>query len=77
MKALEALATATMKSAYEAEKLYEVCQLTLGLCLKGKTQTSKEAHEDQQLLIKAEEEAFMMMYSELIRRGYPAQHDVI
>ncbi len=66
-----------MKSAYEAEKLFGVSQSTLGWRLKGETKTSKEAHEDQQLLTKAEEEARVKMCSELTRGGYPARHNAI
>ena len=76
-KALDDIKSGVFKSAYAAEKGTGISRVLLSRRLKGTQKSRAEAHENEQLLTRLEEEALVKWTSALTIAGYPARHHIL
>ena len=77
LKALDAIKSGEVCSAYAAEKKFGVSRVLLSKRLKGTQLISSKAHEVQQMLTHLEVKVLVKWCSQLAVAGYPAQHNVL
>jgi hypothetical protein len=70
-EAVAAVKERIVKTAYEAQKQYGVSRATNLRLLRGKTKPEQQAHENDQLLCKKEEEVLVLWCKELTEAGHP------
>jgi hypothetical protein len=75
-KAIEAVISGDVKSAYAAEKKYGVDRKAIARRIKG-SDSRATANERKQLLSAAEEDALFLWCRRLTAGGYPAHHQVV